>query len=484
MANTFGLYVGNSTASIAIFKEERKVEVLANEAGDRVTPTVVTLSHEEKVVGPTSVSFSKAFCTVTNNKKLLDTTLKLEDLEQCIEQSSVPISKENGITYTISETDQKPLLYTPVQVAVLIFKKLYNIGVGACGEKSLSCVICAPHSWNDDTKVILQEAAEEAGWKVLQIINEAPAALLAYHIGFEKVPQEMNVLVYRLGGISCEASVIKVESGFYSILSSFESQTGGQAMVTALRDHLVEEFARKYYLDPTESRKSMWKFRVAAQSMLHTLSTVPMCSRFIESACEGVDFNVSVSVARLNSLLSPLLPVFSQPIHKALEAANLQASDISKIILCGGCLKIPKIRSHVSSFFDCEALCSIPPDEVLACGAAEQAGLVCNLGISLKSSEKIPFLSSPITMKLNNEEIILEKNVIPSFKQLNIQADEEVVNISANQGSLEGKTKLDIDVPSELKVNLKVTSQGEILIEALNKTSKESIKGFIDFHVD
>lgn len=89
---------------------------------------------------------------------------------------------------------------------------------------------------------------------------------------------------------------------------------------------------RKYYLDPTESRKSMWKFRVAAQSMLHTLSTVPMCSRFIESACEGVDFNVSVTVARLNSLLSPLLPAFSLPIHKALEAANLQASDISKVI--------------------------------------------------------------------------------------------------------------------------------------------------------
>lgn len=485
MSNLFGLYVGNSTASIAIYKEEGKVEVLANEAGDRVTPATVAISNQEKVVGLSTVSFSRASCTVTNNKRLLDTDINLDDLEKYVAQSSVPLSTENGIAYAITEPDKKPFIYTPAQVAALIFQKLYNIGVGACGQKNLSCVLCAPRSWNSETRRILEEAAEKAGWNVLQVINEAPAALLAYRIGFERPPRDVNVLVYRLGGISCEASILKVEGGLYSILSSVHHQTGGYAMVKILTDHLIEEFSRKYYLDPNESRKSLWKFRQAAQSILHTLSTVPMCSRFIESACEGVDFNASVSVARFNSLLSPLLPTFAAPIHKALEEAQLSSSDISKVILCGGCLKVPKIRSYVSSFFECESLSSISPDEVFACGAAEQAGLVNSLGQKIESTSELPFLDTPVTMKIGDEEVVIEKSVIPKFQQISVAPKDEPLIITALQGSLEGSAKLDeVDPSSGLDVNIKITTQGDLLLETVNKASGEVIKGFIDFQVD
>lgn len=485
MSNIFGLYVGNSTASIAIYKEEGKVDVIANQNGERVTPASVSISTEEKVVGPSSISFSSASSTVTNNKRLLDCDLNLEDLEQYIAESSVPLNSDNGVFYTISEPEKKTFNYSPVQVAVLIFKKLYNIGVGACSQKNLSCVLCAPRSWNVETRKVLEEAAEKAGWNVLQTINEAPTALMAYRIGFDKPLRDMNVLVYRLGGVSCEASVVSVEEGMYSILSSVQNRTGGNVMVKALADHLVEEFSRKYYLDPRDSRKSLFKFRNAAQSILQTLSTVPTSSRFIESACEGVDFNVSVSVARFNSLISPLLPNFAAPIHKALEDAKLTSSDISKVILCGGCLKVPKIRSYVSSFFECESLCSISPDEVFACGAAEQAGLIYDLGEKMDSTADVPFLSSPVVMKFGDEEIVLDKMVIPKFHQISLEPKEEPLEISVLQGSVKGTANLDpVNASSGLNVNLKITTQGGMHIETVNPSNNESLKGFIEFTLD
>ncbi|KAK9500495.1 hypothetical protein O3M35_001750 [Rhynocoris fuscipes] len=337
MVYYYGIYIGNSTVSIAAYRDDGKVEIVANEAGDRVTPAVITLTHKEKVVGSAASvsSYSLSSLTVRNNKTLLDNDISEDSLSRAISKSLVKIHRaEDGqLTYTIYETDAKPLLITPTQVATTVFSKLHGIAIGASpGQSSVSCVICVPRHWSEVSRKNVAEAAKEAGWKVLQIINQSPAALLAYRIGFEKPPVDLITLVYRLGGVSCDATVIKLEGGLQTIVGYVYSDTiGGKQMSNVVCKHLAEEFRRKYHLDPTESRKSMWKLMNAAEAILHTLSTLPSCSRFIESVCEGVDLNATVSRARLESLIGSLLPLFTQPIFDALEQANIEAEDISKM---------------------------------------------------------------------------------------------------------------------------------------------------------
>lgn len=490
MSNNFGLYFGNSTASIAQFREDGKVEILANEAGERVTAAVVILNSKEQVVGSVAgaTSYSLAPLTVRNNKMLLDSTLTAEEISSCRANSQVKIEGDifDDLTYNIFETDKKPLVYTPEQVATLIFQKLYGIGLGATpGQKSLNCVLCVPRHWNNESRDIVRRAATTAGWVVRQIINEPTAALLAYKIGFEKPPVDSLVVVYRLGGVSCDATVLKVMCGFQAILSHVRHcDVGGKDIVKSLTDHLAEEFKRKFHLEPSESRKSMWKLKIAASGILHTLSTLPSCSRFIESVCDGIDFNVTVSRARLDALITPLVPKFTAPISEALRDAGVDSSDVSKVVLCGGALKIPKLKSVVASFFSCESCSSFNPDEVYATGAAQQAGLLTGLPNKADLSSptvQIPFLNEPITLKVNEKEVRIEKNYLPTSDYFTMELDSSSVTMKAVQNrqdeQLQGEASMEFENrPKEVEFHVKVLLNDEIHVSAVDTVTKDIYK--------
>lgn len=494
MVYYYGLYIGNSTVSIAAYKDDGKVEILANEAGDRVTPAIITITQKERVVGSAagSSSYSLSSLTIRNNKTLLDLDISEEALSRAISKSLVKVERSQELTYTVYETDAKPQSVTATQVATLIFSKLHGIAIGASpGQNNVSCVLCVPRHWSELSRRKVAEAASEAGWKVIQVINQPPAALLAYRIGFEKPPIDLIALVYRLGGISCDATVIKLEGGLHTIISYvFNDNIGGKDMVNALCRYLAEEFRRKYHLDPAESRKSMWKLSIAAEAILHTLSTLPSCSRFLESVCEGVDLNVTVSRARLDALIGPLLPAYTQPIHDALVQADLEAVDISKVVLCGGSMNVPRLKDHISSLFKCEVFCNLRPDEVFACGAAQQAGLIASLNHDLppfEADKELPILAAPITVKVGeSKEMIIEKAVLPCSKQtsINIGGTLEIIaeQISVNGQIYKGEVKLELDEkPQEHEVHIKATLQNELHVEVIDNSTKEVRQAILNF---
>ncbi|KAF6198254.1 hypothetical protein GE061_008001 [Apolygus lucorum] len=487
MVNYFGLYVGNSTASIALFKEDGKVEILANEAGERVTAAVVTVNSDEKVVGSTAgaTSYSLASCAVKYNKRLLDVTISDESMKTWISESLVKIDGEtlNSLTYSVSvEDSKKPLSCSTTQIASLIFKKLYGIGVGgAPGQDSFSCVIAVPTHWDDKSRQIVADAATQAGWEVMQVINEPAAALLAYQIGFEKPPVDQIALVYRLGGVSCDATVVSIENGFQTIVSHVRDDSlGGKDIISVVTEHLCDEFKRKYYLDPRESRKAMWKLKIAAMGIIHTLSTISTSSRFIESVCDGVDFNPTISQARFEALLSPLIPKFTAPIHQALIEAGVEKNQISKVVLCGGVLKVPKMRSVVSSMFDCEICSGLNPDEVLACGAAQQAGLLAGhsdgLGIT-EASRELPLLETPVHVQVNDQEVVMGPGVMPISHFMNLSVEEPKVEISAKQeqpsDSFIGQGVIECSEAGDLEIHIRLTVDNELVAEAVNTETKE-----------
>ncbi|CAA9997950.1 unnamed protein product [Nesidiocoris tenuis] len=262
---------------------------------------------------------------------------------------------------------------------------------------------------------------------------------------------------------------MSVDQGLQIIVSHVRNANlGGQDIIDLVTEHLRDEFKRKYYLDPKDSRKAMWKLRVAATGIVHTLSTVPSSSRFIESVCEGVDFNPTISQARFEALLQPLLPKLIAPIQEALQEAAVDANQVSKVVLCGGVLKVPKIRSTVSSLFNCDVCSKLNPDEVLASGAAQQAGLIGDrrdIGLHVtKVSKHVPFLAENLKVKINDEEMIIEHGVMPITQKKKITLDDTKIVLTAKQErnppfkSFAGEGVINCSESGEVELDLRITT--------------------------
>uniref|UniRef100_A0A8D8VZV7 Heat shock 70 kDa protein 14 n=1 Tax=Cacopsylla melanoneura TaxID=428564 RepID=A0A8D8VZV7_9HEMI len=384
----FGLYLGNSSASIGICRDG-KVDILANEAGDRVTPAVVTFSDTEEVVGAAAKSrlISQAKNTIIKNKRALNTELTETDLETIMRETKVDIDTSNDtIQYRVSYQDSsKVKTIDPIQVTTVLLKTIYGIAKSAIHteEDTISCVLLTPVYFNHDSRKNLRKAAQDAGWNILHVINEPCAALLGYNINTAAPEHNVKVLVYRCGGISCDVTIVDIQHGLMSIVDSVHStEIGGEKIVKKLMGHLQEEIQRKYKLDIADSHRSMAKLRAAAETCMHVLSALQSSDIFIESLYDGLDFKYNVSRGRFDSLIGGLLGSFVQPIEDLLARANVKNDQINKVLLVGGPLKIPKFQSYIKSLFplaECPGTTSINPDEILAAGAARQAGFLVDM---------------------------------------------------------------------------------------------------------
>lgn len=384
----FGLYLGNSSASIGICRDG-KVDILANEAGDRVTPAVVTFSDTEEVVGAAAKSrlISQAKNTIIKNKRALNDQLSETDLETIVRETKVEIDTEKDlIEYKISYQDSaKVKTLNPIQVATVILKTLYGIAKSALHseDETISCALLTPPYWNHESRKRVRQAAQDAGWNILHVINEPCAAVLGYNINTAAPEHNVKILVYRCGGISCDVTIIDIQHGLLSIVDSVHStEIGGEKITKKLMAHLQEEIQRKYRLDIADSHRSVAKLRAAAETAVHVLSTLQSANVFVESLYDGLDFKHNVSRARFESLLPGLLTSFVQPIEDVLTRSGIPHDQINKVLLIGGPLKIPKFQSHIKSLFplaECPVTGSINPDEILAAGAARQAGYLVDM---------------------------------------------------------------------------------------------------------
>lgn len=430
----FGLYVGNSSASIAIYREG-KVDILANEAGDRVTPSVVTFSDKEEVVGAAAKSrlISQANSTIIKNKRALHSSLSESDLERIVRDTKVEIdTSKDTILYKIPYGDNTKTI-RPVQVASLILKTLYAIAKSAVhiDDERISCVLLSPVYFTAESRKHLRSAAVDAGWNVLHVINEPCAAVLGYEINTNSPEHDIKVLVYRCGGISCDATLIDIQHGLLSIVDNVHSnELGGEKIVKTLMNYLQEEIQRKYKLDISDSGRSVAKLRQASETCMHVLSTLQSSNVFVESLYDGLDFNHNVSRARFESLIGSLLSQFVQPIEDVLQKSGVSHDQIKKVLLIGGPLKIPKLQSHIKSLFpnaECPATSSINPDEILAAGAARQAGCLSELFDFEKHlpepSMDVYVIGNSIEVKVQglscDDLVVFERNQpLPCFKKL------------------------------------------------------------------
>lgn len=437
MAAAYGIHLGNNSACLASFSNGAAT-IIANDAGDRVTPAIVALNGTEWEIGlPAKSGQPSSKSIIKHNKRLMNSDFNAEDLAYVEASSSCRIQNEEKVVYEF-ETSETTLFSNPDNIATKIYAKLFTIASHAMSnEGDLKLALAAPLHWSNTSRERLVKCAELAGFDVLQVISEPAAALLAYNI--EETVEDVNVLVYRLGGSSCDASVVKVSGGFMTVEKNvYRSDLGGQCLTKDLADFIAQEFRQKWKLDPQESRRAMAKLLVHADNCKHVLSTLNSAHVFIESLLDGVDWSQNVSRARFENVISSKISAYLEPAQKVIESFG---GPIHKIVICGGSMKIPKLQSAIANLLpEAEVLSGISPDEVIAVGCSREAGLLLEIPeFSLKDlNTEVEFLSKDIYLKYLDQTIQLFKEGTAPFSQ-NVQSidvgDVKSISFTLHEGS-------------------------------------------------
>uniref|UniRef100_A0A3P8PW45 Heat shock 70 kDa protein 14 n=1 Tax=Astatotilapia calliptera TaxID=8154 RepID=A0A3P8PW45_ASTCA len=368
----------NCTQATAAFQHDGRADVVANDAGDRVTPTVVGYRDTEQIVGIAAKQgrVRNAASTVIKVKQVLGRSFDDPEIQR--HRTETKCQVENKPFYEIT-SGQQPKYVAPEDVAKLIFQKMKETAQSALGGSDVSdAVITVPSEFAHAQKRALRNAAEAAGFNVLRLIHEPAAALLAYDIGQESPSGKSHVLVYKLGGTSLSVTVLQVNGGMFLCRSAHTDHSiGGEAFTQALAQHLASEFKRTFKHDVSSNPRAMLKLMNGAEMAKHSLSSLGSANCFVDSLHDGIDFECSVSRARFELLCSSLFNKSIQPIKAVLEEAGLTPHNISKVVLCGGSARIPRLQQMIREMFpDVELLNAAPPDEVIAVGAALEAGLL------------------------------------------------------------------------------------------------------------
>uniref|UniRef100_A0A8B9QUX6 Heat shock protein family A (Hsp70) member 14 n=1 Tax=Anas platyrhynchos TaxID=8839 RepID=A0A8B9QUX6_ANAPL len=344
-----GVHLGASSACAAVYKDGR-ADVVANDAGDRVTPAVVAFTESEEVVGLAAKQsrIRNVSSTVVKVKQILGRSSGDPQAQKYIAESKCSVIEKNGkLQY---EIDNK--LINPEDVAKLIFSKMKETAQSAIGSDVNDVVITVPFDFGENQKNALGEAAAAAGFNVMRLIHEPSAALLAYGIGQDSPTGKSNVLVYKLGGTSLSITVIEVNSGIYRVLATnTDDSIGGVCFTEALAQHLASEFQRSCKHDIRGNPRAMMKLMNSADVAKHSLSTLGSANCFVDSLYDGLDFDCNVSRARFELICSSLFTKCVEAIKKLLQQVGFTADDINKVVLCGGSARIPKLQQLIKDIF-------------------------------------------------------------------------------------------------------------------------------------
>merc|ERR1719327_572720 len=357
-----------------------KVEIIANDQGNRTTPSYVAFTDTERLIGDAAknqVAINPTN-TVFDAKRLIGR--KFDDSSVQTDMKHWPFKVTNHSTKPKIEVEYKSesKTFTPEEILFMVLIKMKEIAEVYFGKDVNNVVVTVLAYFNDSQRQATKDAGFIVGLNVLRIINEPTAAAIAYGLDKKKGSAESNVLIFDLGGGTFDVSILTIEEGIFEVKSTAgDTHLGGEDFDNRMVDHFVNEFKRKHKKDIKGNKRALRRLRTACERAKRTLSASAQANIEIDSLFEGIDFYTSITRARFEELCSDLFRGTLEPVEKSLRDAKMDKSAINDIVLVGGSTRIPKIQKLISDFFNGKELNkSINPDEAVAHGASVQAAIL------------------------------------------------------------------------------------------------------------
>ena len=378
MSRAIGIDLGTTYSCVGVWQNDH-VEIIANDQGNRTTPSYVSFTEEERIIGDgaKNSASSNPTNTVFDAKRLIGKKFTDQSVQSDMKHFSYDVIDKDGKPFIKVQFKNEERVFSPEEISSMVLIKMKEIAEAYLGHPVTEAVVTVPAYFNDSQRQATKDAGTIAGLNVLRIINEPTAAAIAYGLD-KKSTAERNILIFDCGGGTFDVSILNIEDAIFEVRATAgDTHLGGEDFDTLLVEYFTDEFKKKTKLDMNGNKKSLRRLRTACERAKRTLSSATSACVEVDSLFEGTDFNSTITRAKFENLCDSLFRKTMKPVEQVLRDAKMSKSQIHEVVLVGGSTRIPRIQQLLSEFFDGKELCkSINPDECVAYGAAIQAAVL------------------------------------------------------------------------------------------------------------